>query len=336
MPEISEGQAEDLQQTSTSSENQKGYGRAINLSFDEEPAESEAVDSTDEEVSDPEQEVDTEVETKKGQAEDEDSDEDSEDSANDSDSEDDDVKEKNRRGFKERQRRKLELFEARQKAEQAEREKEELLKRLEALEKGEKPVKRSQSVNEGLPEHLQKEPDPADFDTHAAYTRAVARHEHAIIQWESEQAKQKSQVLERQQSIKNKLTSAVETALDKYEDFLDLTEGQPQRATPAVIEYLETVDTDMLPEMLYYFGQNPDEYDKIVSSGPIAAAKALARIEGKLESVKPTAKKVEVKKDLPAPIKPIKSGSGKKVSAIEDPKSSYRDLRSELMKAKKR
>jgi hypothetical protein len=337
MPQASEGHVEVLDQISTKTEESgksTGYGRAVRLPTDDEPASNTGVDASEEDVSEPDDEDDTETQSKKGQASDDDSDDESEDQESD---EDIAAKEKNRKGFQERQRRKLDLYEARQKAEDAQRETQELRKRLDALERGEKPAQRTESQESELPEHLQKEPDPDDFDTHAAYTRAVARHEHAIIKWEDEQATVKSRVSERQTTVKTKLSNAVQDALGKYDDFEDLTDGQPQRATPAVIEFIETMDDALIGELLYYFGQNPDEYDKIVKSGPIAAAKALTKIEGKLEALTPPAKKAsKTNGNPPPPLKALGGTSGRKTSAIDDPKSTYRDIRKELIALKRR
>lgn len=333
MPPGSEGQVEVLNEISTKTEESgktQGYGRAININFDEEPASKDGVDTAEEDVSEQEEDSDTEEQSKKEQAEDE-------DSENESDSEpEDEVKEKNRKGFQERQRRKLDLLEARQKAEEVHNENQELRKRLEALERGEKPAIKAESQISDLPDYLQKEPDPDDFDTHAAYTRAVARHENAIIKWEEEQQSVKSKLTERQLNVKTKLTNAVNNALEKYDDFLDLTEGQAAKATQTVIEYFEDIDEGMVSEMMYYFGQNPDEYEKIVKSGPIAASRALAKIEGKLEGTVSTAKKVVKSRDIPPPIKPLSGTGSRKTSALEDKNASYSDVRKELMALKRR
>lgn len=322
MPDISEVDTTDLNKSNVEVVPSR---RAMSLEKIAEPApedESTDPDNSAEDVSETDDDEDNstdEAKSNKSNSEEE----------SDDESDEDDDKSKKRLGFKERQRKKIEV-------EQIRRENQELKERLDRLERGEKPKQQEpQSTKSKMPEELAKEIDPNDFETHADYSRAVVRQETARIKWEDSQEVQAKQAKSAQQTVKEKLTIAGQKAGEKYgDDFLESAPQMAKLATPPVIEFLVELDDDARAEMLNYFGENQDEYRELVKKSPIGVVRALSKIAMKFEDESTETVVPKKQKSLPAPIKPLGKGSSK-VDAFSNEKASYQDMRSALIKSRR-
>lgn len=104
---------------------------------------------------------------------------------------------------------------------------------------------------------------------------------------------------------------------DKYDDYDDLMDNMKDYDIPPYIS-TAVMESDIGGELSYFLGKNPDELEKILGLSPLAAVKALGRIELKLESA-PKPKDIP---KAPAPFKGVKGDS--KPSSMEiSPKDDF-------------
>lgn len=200
--------------------------------------------------------------------------------------------------------------------EEARREKNELLKRLEALENKQKesPVKEvtTESGEDGSPQPTDKNPDGSDkyplgeFDP--AYIRDLARH--TIDQeWKVKEQKQAEEQAKRQeQEARNALNKEWQEKLssvqEQHEDFMEKTlelestfEGLDPQYSDFLVQTVKSLEHG--PEVLYYFANNISEAQKFVKMGPLAAALALGELNAMFKGT--TRKEAKVSKAPPPP-----------------------------------
>ena len=156
-----------------------------------------------------------------------------------------------------------------------------------------------------------KGPKRADFDNDADWWDAK-------IDWKAEQkaeekftALEKRREAERIEAAKIKRIQEFATTVDDYDDTVDVLKGLPQHQ--AVIDYAS--EADMGPQIIYYLGQHPDEYESLAKMSAVKAVVELGKIEAKLERKAEKSEKAEAKSSLdsfkapiskaPAPIEPL-------------------------------
>ena len=140
--------------------------------------------------------------------------------------------------------------------------------------------------------------------------------------YQKEQAeKAAKEATERQQkAITNRWTEQINAAKGKHADF-DTVALNPNLAIPpgsAVEQWI--LDSDIGTEMLYYFGQHPDELAQIHRMRPVEAARHLTAIEAEL-SEPPTPKEktpaIEVRNTTKAP-PPAREVGGRGSAAVDE------------------
>src|SRR6185312_15316626 len=129
-----------------------------------------------------------------------------------------------------------------------------------------------------------KEPQPDDFDTHAAYVKAVAK-------WEAKQAIQESRKEDEQ---KSKLTeqksqfdshqSRLSSFKESHDDFDEVMENLVTVPRNAMLEQIIVSSKDG-PELLYELAKNPDEAMRIAKLPPVQAALEMGKLSYKIASV---------------------------------------------------
>jgi len=127
----------------------------------------------------------------------------------------------------------------------------------------------------------------------------------ARITWE-QQAQQRLQNQELQKK-ETELYAKIQRGFEKYEDFEDVALSETVPITPVIKEILG--DCEAPEDVAYYLGKNRTEAIRISHMTPLAAARAIAKIELELstkpvDSPPPTTPKTT---KAPPPIKPLGS-----------------------------
>lgn len=166
----------------------------------------------------------------------------------------------------------------------------ELEKRLAALEQ-------RSTLSQEKPDD--KEPTLDKFDSFDEYVAAKAewvaakKIESALLEREQRE-KEQNAARERQATLES-WDKRVKDATAEMPDFEDVLENSDVPMTPVMQDAI--MDSDVGPKLAYYLATNPEEAMKIVAMSPIAAIRAIGRIEEKLAA--PVAKKTT---SAPAPI----------------------------------
>lgn len=171
-----------------------------------------------------------------------------------------------------------------------------------------------------IPTEAGPEPTEADFDDYSKYIKALTDHRVKVaeINWEKRQSvrAQQQQQQERSESLKARLQEGFE----KYPDFEEVAfDPTAVHITPMVVDLLS--DCEHPADLAYYLAKNRVEGVAISRMTPTQAARALAKIEAKLESPAPAPQpqqQQQVKRlsGAPAPIKPI---GGSATGITKDP-----------------
>lgn len=180
------------------------------------------------------------------------------------------------------------------------------------------------------------EPDPDDFDTHAAYVKAVARWEADQAFKEREQKAEKSKLEQEHKSLINSHVERVKSFKEKTADFDDVLEAVDDiPVSPTIQEII--ISSENGPELMYELARNREEYARICKLPPLAAAREMGRLDARLskssEEHKPELKKTT---QAPKPIAPVGSKGGKVEKSIYDPNLSqkeYEDIRAKQMRS---
>lgn len=148
-----------------------------------------------------------------------------------------------------------------------------------------------------------KDPVAADFDSYDKFVEAKIAHEvnKAKGTWDREAAQRNASAgqAERESALQTKLNEGYAA----YSDFEEVALDPTLPITPVVKEILH--ESENPAAIAYYLGKNRTEAVQIARMNPVAAIRAIAKIEEKLKSnPQPTPKKIS---DAPAPINPIKS-----------------------------
>jgi hypothetical protein len=153
------------------------------------------------------------------------------------------------------------------------------------------------------------EPKPEDYDFD------ITAFNRAHYKWLRDEERKQEQVTQRQQSFTEK-ESAFRSEHPDYDDVAKSADVPITRDMAVAI-----LDTENPPAIAYYLGKNPDEAAAIASMTPIAAARAIGRIEAKLEAPPaPVTPREPPRKTTNAPPPPkTVSGAGKPEVSVDDP-----------------
>lgn len=154
---------------------------------------------------------------------------------------------------------------------EAERRAQELERELEQM--------RQQSPPKSEPAQAKPTLEQFDYDQDK-YLEALAdyRLEHKIS--ELRQQSEKQQREEKQRERARILEERAEAFMAEHPDFLEVVQNPDLSITELMAEAVS--ETDDPPAVAYYLGQNPDEALSISQMSPVAAARAIGRIEAKL------------------------------------------------------
>ena len=193
--------------------------------------------------------------------------------------------------------------EARKEAQREREQRESLENRLKELE--ERATPRLVEVQENV------KPQPHQFNDAFEYAEALA-------EWSTEQAlinRDKQEAERRAQEERNKVLDGWNKRLNDAKadlpDFDDMVASSDVVVNDHIRDAI--LESDVGPQILYHLAENPELADKLNSGSPISALRQIGRLEAQFERKEaPVAeqKPSVARSKAPAPINPIKTGSG--------------------------
>ena len=179
---------------------------------------------------------------------------------------------------------------------QEQREKQELLTRLEALEKAQKNVEPKPTP---APQNTGPVPDAVNEDGTEKYplgefdpgyirdlTRFTIAQERETAKAEAAQEAERNKVTEAQAALAQDWNAKLPAALEKYEDFTEKGQELVESFADIPEEYGSYLTETLMSmefgtDVLYYLATHPDEAQDIVDSGARLATIKLGRLESK-------------------------------------------------------
>lgn len=165
------------------------------------------------------------------------------------------------------------------------------------------------------------EPNPDDFDNHADFVKAVARHELKLERKAQQAEQERSKLMSEQQKL-------MEAHMTRLNAFAEKNPGFPeaiQELRESGLTFSVTVDDILIssengPAMLMELAQNHEELKRINALSPTRAALEMGKLEARIASRSSEAQKPETKKttNAPKPITPVGSNGGKTEKSIYD------------------
>lgn len=180
----------------------------------------------------------------------------------------------------------------------AERERDELQERLQAIES---------RLSEPKPAAQPTAILPDNFETYDEYVQALAEDKaKKVIQRQIEELQQREEQNRqsaRQSEIQAALMSKMESAAERYDDFAEVVTDPNTQITATMVEAL--ADAENAGDIAYFLGKNPDKARAIAALSPLAQAREIGRIDERLGATQKTVKK-------PAPVTaPVRGEGGK-------------------------
>lgn len=180
---------------------------------------------------------------------------------------------------------------------------------------GEKAPEKEASVKVNV--NSDSEPNPDDFETHAAYVKAVTKW--AISSHESEKAQKtkEDEVVQSHQSRLNSYHEKVNEFKASVKDFDDVMEDVADIKVSSMLNDA-LLSSDLGPQLLYELSKNKSELERINSLPDYKALIEIGKFEERISKASSKKETVSVSK-APAPISPVSSAStGKMSKSLED------------------
>jgi hypothetical protein len=180
-----------------------------------------------------------------------------------------------------------------------------------------------------------KRPKADDFDKHEDYVEA-------LTDWKVDQKTKEQERQRREQEVKSHHEkqmsdhrSRLKEFVKAHSDFEDVVSDVDDiRISPTVQQVI--LESDSGPALMYELAKNRDEYERINGLSPIAAARALGRIEAKVNSASSaeTTQSAAKPKPKPKPIEPV--GSNQSASTKSPDEMTYQEYKAWWAKTHKR
>lgn len=214
------------------------------------------------------------------------------------------------------------------------REKHELAERLAAIERrlaepAAKPAETAKPAAEAPPAEKPKPSDYADYeeylDARDAWKKDADQREAKAAE-ATRKAEEAARARSTEQAARvDAWKTQCEAAEERYDDFKAVAFQESTPISPAMQDAI--LDSDRGADIAYYLGQHQDEATRIAALSPVAAVRAIGRIEAALEpaaapkspAVKPPATEQPKTKAsaAPKPIRPL-SGASRQVQKNPD------------------
>lgn len=191
------------------------------------------------------------------------------------------------------------------------KEKHEARREAEALQR-ERDYWREQAMKSGKPEQdaPTKAEEPTGEPTREQFDFDDAQYMRAWYKWQREQerAEESKRKQEEEAQKRHKAFREKEQAFAAaHPDYEDVAKAEHVPITKEMAEVI--IESDEAPAIAYYLGQNLEEAAAIAQMSPLAAARAIGRIEAKLSAKPPVQTAIPAKTVTKAP-EPITTLSG--------------------------
>lgn len=161
------------------------------------------------------------------------------------------------------------------------------------------------------------EPDPAKFEAHSEYVKAVAKWAAAEERKSLKAEQEKEKFQSAQQELVSTYLERKEAFSEKAPDFDEvISEVDDIQVSPAVRDII--LNSEHGPELAYQLAKNRKEYERICSLPPLTAAKEMGKLEDRL-ATKTSAPETKKITNAPKPLSPVGTGGkGAVRKSIED------------------
>ena len=187
---------------------------------------------------------------------------------------------------------------ARQEADRERQRAADLEARLEALEKGSKPVKQDEP---------NKEPQPSDFTDAFEYAKALAEYSTAKALENRDKQEAERKANEERQKVMTSWQTKLEAAKSELPDYEDMIASSDVVVSDQVRDAI--LESDVGPKILYHLAENPEVATKISGLSLTSALREIGKLEARFEKTAEAPKPAVRKSNAPAPINPIRGGS---------------------------
>jgi len=196
---------------------------------------------------------------------------------------------------------------ARQEADRERQRAADLEARLEALEKGSKPVKQDEP---------NKEPQPSDFTDAFEYAKALAEYSTAKALENRDKQEAERKANEERQKVMTSWQTKLEAAKSELPDYEDMIASSDVVVSDQVRDAI--LESDVGPKILYHLAENPEVATKISGLSLTSALREIGKLEARFEKTAEAPKPAVRKSNAPAPINPIRGGSNVDVPMTAD------------------
>lgn len=169
---------------------------------------------------------------------------------------------------------------------------------------------KTDSPVEPKPAATEGEPDPAKFETHALYVKALARFEAKQLQIEFMQSQNKAKLDAEQAKTVQTYQERAKEFTKAHPDFDEVVQNIAGIVANPTVHNIITSSEDG-PALVYELAKDPKEFARICALSPVAAAREMGKFESKFQ--KPSAESQADQNKItkaPNPIAPV-SSSGK-------------------------
>ena len=196
---------------------------------------------------------------------------------------------------------------ARQEADRERQRAADLEARLEALERGSKPVKQDEP---------NKEPQPSDFTDAFEYAKALAEYSTAKALENRDKQEAERKANEERQKVMTSWQTKLEAAKSELPDYEDMIASSDVVVSDQVRDAI--LESDVGPKILYHLAENPEVATKISGLSLTSALREIGKLEARFEKTAEAPKPAVRKSNAPAPINPIRGGSNVDVPMTAD------------------
>ena len=179
--------------------------------------------------------------------------------------------------------------------------------RLEALERGSKPVKQDEP---------NKEPQPSDFTDAFEYAKALAEYSTAKALENRDKQEAERKANEERQKVMTSWQTKLEAAKSELPDYEEMIASSDVVVSDQVRDAI--LESDVGPKILYHLAENPEVATKISGLSLTSALREIGKLEARFEKTAEAPKPAVRKSNAPAPINPIRGGSNVDVPMTAD------------------
>ena len=173
-----------------------------------------------------------------------------------------------------------------------------------------------EAQNRPAPKADSEAPKISDFSDIESYTAAVAEFKaQKILESRISEMQQKQHEMatrQHQEQITSAWSERVAKTADEFPDWEEVAADTDAQITEVMQRAI--LESDVGPRVAYFLAKHPEEADRIARMSPVRQIAEIGKLEDKVSSLKPTAKKPSA---APAPISPV-TGRAKAATGLTD------------------